>query len=246
MRVPIDWFPLMKRRSHVLVVGAAVAAFAAGGVALAAAGTDEKARLSNPRGAAPFAGPAGPNDPNKAAEKVFFERYAAWLDSPVAQSMDLRSLPRATLTAEFLPSEPSLDAATAKADIIAVGEAVDYKFGSWGSSVTLKVETIFKGEPASTLTVSLPGGPQPDNLEFTKATLVEGEATPILLPGDRALLFLQRSADRKRLSVQPYSGHYRVDAVGTVRPLAGNRFGRGLEGMTLVDLVAAIRQRVGP
>lgn len=243
MHLSIEWKFVM-RRAHIVAVAVTATAIASGGVALAAVDSNDKARLASPPGAAALASPARPEDPNKKAEKEFFLRYNAWLDSPVAQNLDLRSLPRDFLMADFLPSEASLDAATARADLIVLGEAVDYKFGSWGSSVTLKVEAVLKGQMATTVTVSLPGGPQPDNADFTKATLVEGEAAPILLPGDRALLFLQRSPDGKRLSVQPYSGYYRVDPSGKVHPLTGNTFGGGLDGTDIAQFTVAVAQRV--
>lgn len=232
----------MKRISLVALVVAT--ALAGGGVALAASGSNQTSRLSNPPDASALASPSRPEDANKKAEKEFFERYYAWLDSPAAQSMDLRSLPRGVMLADFLPGEATLDAATARADFIVIGQAIDYNFGSWGSSVTLKVESVLKGQAATMLTVSLPGGPQPANADFTKATLVEGEAAPILLPGDRALLFIQRSADGEEVSVQPYSGHFRVDPMGRVHPLAGNAFGRDLDGADVAQFSMAIAQRV--
>ncbi|MBA2725019.1 MAG: hypothetical protein H0U53_03425 [Actinobacteria bacterium] len=235
---------MRRHRNLLLTAAAAIAAtgIVAGGVAIA--DLDEKTMLSNPPGEPPFAGPGPPNDPQKKAEREFFDRYHAWLDSPAAQGLDLRSLRRGTLLADFLPGQPSLEAAVAAADLIVLGEAVEYKFGSWGSSVTLKVESMLKGEAGNTITVSLPGGPQPKNLAFTEVTLVEGDAAPILLPGDRAMLFLRRSSSGDGLGVQPYSGHYRIDSTNKVRPLPQNAFGLAVSGMEVEAFSAVIRQRL--
>lgn len=253
MYLPIHWKPLMKRnplmmkRTYLAGISAvATATIAAAGVAsgMIGSGSEVKRRMAEPPGAPAFASPAAPDDPNKAAERDFFERYNAWLDSPAAQSLDVRTLPRAFLMAEFLPSQRNLDAAIARADVIALVEAMEYKFGSWGSSVTLKVESLLKGPSATTLTVSLPGGPQPRNLEFTEAKLVEGEAAPILLPGDRAVLFLERSRDGERLNAEPYSGHYRVDASNKIQALPGNSFRRDVDAMNVDDFMRTVRERM--
>lgn len=232
------------RRRHLLGILAFVTATLALG-AVAVGGTPDKANLANPPGGAKFASPGPPDDAQKAAEKAYFDRYFTWLDSPEAQALDVRSLPRALLTAEFKPSEPTLEVAIARSDVIVHGEAIQYSFGSWGSSMTLKVEAVLKGKAGSAITVSLPGGPQPKNLEFTDVLLAEGEASPILLPGDRAMLLLQRSADGADFSVQAYSGQYRIDSSDKVSALPGNTFGRTVAGMNITDFVGTIRQHVG-
>lgn len=223
------------RRRHLIAAAAAVvvAVAAVGGVALATAPSATT--------------PAAPDDPNKAAERDFYARYLAWLDSPAAQDLDVRALPKRNIAASYLGGEPTFDAAVAKADVVALGRVTEYKFGSWGASATLQVENPLKGEALAggTLTVSLAGGPFPDE-SFTTAVLAEAEAAPALLPGDRAVLLLQRSPDGRGFDVQPFSGHYRLDPSDRVRALPGNAFGREVEGMNVGDFTREVRQRVGP
>lgn len=238
-------------RYRVALAAAAVAAAAAtgvvGGVALAGGmalgGSDEKAKLANPPGGPEFA-PSDLDNPRRAALKESMERVSAWLDSPAAQALDVRSLPRANMLSLGVGGEQTLGAAVDKADVIAVGEVVEYKFGRWGSSITLHVESTLKGKHASTLVVPLPGGPYPRDREHKDVYLVEAENVPILLPGDRAMLFLDQSAEDGRFDVQPSSGHYRLDKANKVRPLPSNPFAQAVDGMKLADFVRDIRPRV--
>lgn len=180
---------------------------------------------------------------NLQGEATFDQRYKAWLDSAAAHSLDLRSLPRGILAANYFGGQSTLAQAVAHADTIVVGQVSTYDFGSWGSSSTIAVDTMLKGNRATTVTFDVPGGPQPTNISFTAAQLVQSEAAPILLPGDRAVLLFDRAPDG-HLYVQPFTGLYTIQGT-LVQALAENPFGSTVNGESLATFIATVVSLTG-
>lgn len=135
----------------------------------------------------------------------------------------------------------TLPEAVARADRIVVGRVSHYTFGSWGSSISVVCESTLKGPATPTVTVPVAGGPFPADATFSTAVLMESEAAPVLLPGKRAVFFLEASPPDGGLWIQGFSGQYEVVG-GAVQPVSGNPFGDSIRGMSLADFVARIRQ----
>lgn len=109
-----------------------------------------------------------------------------------------------------------------------------------GARVTLKIERILKGSTSPTLEIPMGGGPEPAGT-WEEVILGYEENAPLLLPGDRAVLFLEYDQRTKSYGVQSFSGEYLVDAAGKVQALEMNPFAAEVNGKTVDQFAAAIR-----
>jgi len=106
--------------------------------------------------------------------------------------------------------EPTLTDAARAADQIAVGEVTDVDFKVEGVSV-VSFHISRRIGPASgkaltgpdEITILQAGGPEPADADWHGMVLSEAEADPLLLPGDRALLFLRADGSRYYVAVGP-------------------------------------------
>lgn len=98
---------------------------------------------------------------------------------------------------------------------------------------------VLKGVTEAAYEVEYTGGPEPWP-DWDSAELGFAEGAPWLLPGDRAVLFLETDPDRGVLNVQSWSGTYAVSAAGVVHALEGNVFGPEVDGMTVDEFLAEI------
>lgn len=111
------------------------------------------------------------------------------------------------------------------------------------SDMTLTLRVVgrgLKGGGAQTLTVVQSGGLWPDP-DFKGASLSIDEASPLLLPGERAILLLD--PERRRPGAfrpQSVSGIYKV-VDRRVRSVRGNPFGKAVEGLRQGELAMALR-----
>lgn len=178
------------------------------------------------------------------SQKEFETRLSQWLAQFNSPDADLSSLPKVPLSADYPPPYPTLAEAAKAADAIVVGTAQGVSFEpQWQASVTISVQQVIKGAPPATLTLRQGGGPQP-YLDWTSAVLAVADADPLLLPGDRALLFLKAGAVTGSYEAQPWTGHYRVSDGGKVSALPQNPFASDVEGLSLNALAAKVQAAV--
>lgn len=105
--------------------------------------------------------------------------------------------------------------------------------------VTLKIDRVLKGSTGSTLEIAMGGGPAPAG-NWDEVHLVFDENAPLLLPGDRAVLFLEYEDSIQSYLVQSFSGEYLVDSAGNVQALEINPFAAEVNGRSLDEFAAVI------
>lgn len=133
---------------------------------------------------------------------------------------------------------PTLDAATAKAEIILHGRVREVTFtpsptgGLPRSSATVDVKRTVKGQVASPLIVTQLGGPQPTE---SGGVLVRLDTTPLILGGDEVVLMLLRLANGSLVAV-PGAGVYQIRN-GHAEADHSSAFGSSLTGLTLDELL---------
>jgi hypothetical protein len=174
---------------------------------------------------------------------AFEARYRTWFAAYVGRNPDVRSLQRRPMMATFLGVQPDLAKAVAAADAIVSGAARSIQFSAdGGATVVFSAQQVLKGTVGPDVTIAMVGGPRPEP-DFVTAYLAYADAAPLLLPGDRAILFLQRSGAPNVYEVQSYSGYYRTEG-GTVGALPENPFAKEVQGLSETAFVARVRQLV--
>ena len=145
------------------------------------------------------------SDDSQAAEVA--ERQAV-IDGLMRQGIDLHELPRRdSFMIHFgLPAE-DLAAAVHRSHLIVVGTAGGMRAVSRSSvEVEFAVERTLKGEVRSVIAINFLGGPC--NLPGWGLFLAEAGAMRLLLPGDRAVVFLEQwwVMGGVRYTVLPFAG----------------------------------------
>jgi hypothetical protein len=185
----------------------------------------------------------------------YVTRYKQWMEEFKATGTDLRSLERLPMDGgRPLPAKANLAEATADADLIveAVVESVTSEVYHMFplSTVMLRVSSSAKGNVSDgdSIVVKMAGGPLPASSKFNpeEAVLVYDEPAPLLLPGDRAVLFLQLNPDGKQIldgeyTPQNFTGIYRVSGDGHLSALEGNPFAKDSEDWSVNSLFQQIR-----
>ncbi len=177
---------------------------------------------------------------HEAGEQDYQNRFAQWLLEFEAGPVDLRLLPRAPIMVTEEEGSPTLGSALQAADIVVLGEGRSVSFRADGTAwVVIQPARVLKGTPATTYEVEHMGGPEPWP-DWDSPTLGFAEGSPWLLPGDRAVLFLEKDTSRGVLNVQSWSGTYAVSPAGIVHALEGNVFGSPFDGMTVDEFLAEV------
>jgi hypothetical protein len=152
---------------------------------------------------------------------------------------DPRSLPRIRTHIGYLNNyhEP-LASAIQQSERIVLGtvETIEFCDGLWARSV-FRVEQTLKGKPSHDLTLMQAG-----KLERSPGgafRFVELDEAPLLLPGDRAVLFLHHDREEQGYWSRPSSGWYQI-VDGTVRMLEGHAV-PSTDGMTEEHFIRLIR-----
>ncbi len=170
----------------------------------------------------------------------FEQRYTAWLNDLDISKLDLRSLPRGDIMADYEPGQPSLRGAVARADLIVVGTVSAIKPTPFsGTITTISVDQTFKGQSVSTVVVNQAGGLRPANQDWTGVTIAQGGNGAMLLPGDRAVLLLENDK-RVGYYIQGFSGWYQV-VCGLVHSNPGNAWGASVNGITEAAFVQQLQ-----
>lgn len=243
----------MNRRTIAILAG--VAALGTASLALAF-GADQEGSSEPTLGAPtavsdPKSGPrenpdAGLTDEQRHAKytslsAAFWTRYEVWVVEFNAADIDLRTLEQAEVESSWLPPEPTLAEAVSKAETIVEVEAIEIAFGAHSSAAIFEVRSTLKGTANGRIRVEKNGGVYPrDDWSFEGAILGSAPNAPLLLPGDRAVLFLAKDVNLDVIVIQPGSGFYRVES-GVIVPLEMNPFGGEVTGMTVAEFALAVR-----
>jgi hypothetical protein len=200
-------------------------------------------------GRPPKPGPSDPMPPDqrdayyRGLEDDADKKYQAWLQSDFVKSLDLRSLPQTFLNIDPAAGYNSLEEASDHADMVVLGQVVSVKTGPQ-TETTFRVERTAKGSAASTISITQSGGIRP-GADLDHPVMAVSEFTPMLLPGDRAVLLLER-ADKEgpgHLRIQNFSGEYRSDSARKVRSTHGNKF-HDVDGMSESAIMDRIQTHV--
>ncbi len=137
------------------------------------------------------------------ASDAFFSKLAQWRTQFSSPPYNLRPLPRYPGNSLYDPPQPTLSAALDHADLVVLATASAVRFDSdavLGARVTLKIERTLKGSTSPTLEIPMGGGPEPAGT-WEEVILGYEENAPLLLPGDRAVLFLEYDERTKSYGV---------------------------------------------
>lgn len=112
------------------------------------------------------------------------------------------------------------------------------------TSLTFTVERNLKGNVGAEVSIRLMGGPAPTTAQVgSGGVLLYAENTPVLLAGDRAILFLQRVGTSSVYDIQNSTGGYRIEA-GKVRAVDLNPFRSAVNGQTEQEFIANVLRLV--
>ncbi|HKS92081.1 MAG TPA: hypothetical protein VJQ83_09155, partial [Tepidiformaceae bacterium] len=114
------------------------------------------------------------------------------------------------------------------------------------ADVTVKVDQLLKGDaPDGIVRLTQDGGP---TKHFSNGVvyLKQDDIDPILLDGDRVVLFLQPSDVEgwEPWFSQGWSGQYLVDDANQLRSTEGNAFAAEVDGLSLDSFLARVRNLV--
>jgi hypothetical protein len=173
-------------------------------------------------------------------EQAWEARYTAWFQTLDVTGVDLHALPRYPQLGDLVsPQATSLPAAVATADVIVVADVSSITATPFaGTDTTFSVERTLKGAPMTTVVVNQAGGPRP-TLDWTGMTIADGVGEPLLLPGDRAVLMLQK-LDATRYEIQNITGWNAVVS-GLVHASNLSPFANTINGQTLATFIAEIQ-----
>jgi hypothetical protein len=206
--------------------------------------------------------PPGPCDQGTTEERKscyndayarFEDRYADWITRFNRSGVDASSLERVPLLTNPVRGKPDLSSAVGAADLIATGTVSKVEFVPGKALVTFALNTKIKdriSQAAPEVIVEMSGGPVPgfgqgyDSQDYKNAVLDYLEAAPILLPGERAVLFLTPSEiTPAHQIVQNFSGYFKLEG-GQVHALSGNPFAAAVDHRPESQFIDAIRALV--
>lgn len=174
-----------------------------------------------------------------AGRSEFDAHYADWLAHLDPAKVQWAQLPHSEINSFSKAPLPDLPSAVHGADVIVVGTAKSIALEPSVSRVTVTVEEAIKGAPGGSVTVYQSGGlrPTPD---WTGMVVADSPSAPTLVPGTRAVLFLQHRPEDDGYNVLPFVGTY-VISDGVSAPLEYNPFADNVRGLSVAALKAAIQ-----
>lgn len=179
-------------------------------------------------------------------------RRARWVEDFQSRGKDASTLPRAPKLATYQRGQPSLTAALEYADLVVEGRVAKVVYTPTGAVGTLRIATAHKASDAAVAClgsarateaqVGLGYSPEPPDRNSPEGVLAFDENQPLLLPGARALLFLQvgQVRDASVFVIQSYTGGYAIDANGQIAPVDGNPFAALVRGLTPEQFTALV------
>lgn len=183
-------------------------------------------------------------------------RRAQFIQNFQASGQDPAKLPRIIKAASYVPPQPSLTDALKNADLVVDGTVTKVAFTPSQTIATVQVSGTQKISPAAT---SRLGGTQPTQVQvslgysvepdpsYTTGKLVVPENEPVLLPGNRAKLFLraENAGSTPQFSIQSWTGGYTISANGTIVPVTGNPFASQIQGLSVAQFTSRIVTEIG-
>lgn len=219
----------MKRKEvFVLALGTLIGLVAVGTTA-GVAGLGAKQSIPNPDAGLTDAQRNQAYEGNWQQFQTDYDRWSASLD---ISKIALRNLRHGQLNAASAKPEPTLARAVRAADVIVTGTVTTIRpAGLALTDVTLSVEAVHKGHPTPALVIRQAGGLFPE-ADWHGVYIVDSANAPLMLPGDRVLLFLTAgSASAPQYGVESFTGIYQIRS-GVVSTVPGNPFGSGLRGLS--------------
>jgi hypothetical protein len=122
-----------------------------------------------------------------------------------------------------------------------LGQVVSVNTGPQ-TETTFRVERTAKGSAASTISITQSGGIRPGE-DLDHPVMAMSEFTPMLFPGDRAVLLLEPADKNGHRRIQNFSGEYRSDSARNVRSTHGNKF-HDVDGMSESQIMDRIDKHV--
>lgn len=188
----------------------------------------------------------------------FMARRARWIEAFQAAGKDASTLCRSPVMASYAPGPASLTAALQQADLVIEGAVTTVVYTPAGTMGTVRVVAIYKASDAATarlgtprpaeVQVSLGYSPEPGpGFSLDTGRLAFHESEPVLLPGARAMLFLQlgRVEHLPPFAIQSFTGGYAIDASGRIVPVPHNPFAEQVRGLPAAQFVALIVRELG-
>lgn len=176
----------------------------------------------------------------------FESRYSAWASNLDVSKLNLSTLPREELLADYAQVRvSSLFQAAASADVIVTATVTKIRpAGLAATDVMVRVDRAHKGDAGSTLVIREAGGLMPSQ-DWNSVYIAEAASEPLLLPGDRAVLLLNRSTVAPgEYEVEGFTGIYKLNS-GKITSVPGNPFGADFDGQTELrfnnEVAAAIK-----
>lgn len=178
-------------------------------------------------------------------------RRTQFIQNFQASGQDPAKLPRITKAASYVPPQSSLAEALKNADLVIDGTVTKVTFSPTSVTVaTVQVNGLQKASPAAVqrlgvaqptqVQVALGYTVEPD-LSYASARLVVPENEPVLLPGDRAKLFLQPAQSNSNgFYIQSWTGGYAINGSGNIVPVPGNPFASQVQGLTVAQFTSLV------
>jgi hypothetical protein len=175
-----------------------------------------------------------------AERQQFDDHYAQWVSSLDVSTLPLSSLRHGKMTGVVMPPPQSMREAKAQSSVIAVGTVTRIKPDPepFGTTVSFHVDRVVKGTPTSDIDIWQVSHLEPTS-DWAGVVIVDADWAPLLLPGDRAILFLSSTKEPGLYFVQQFTGMYRVQN-GKVKGIPGNPFASSLDGKDESSVVSDI------
>ena len=171
------------------------------------------------------------------------QRYVAWLNALDLSHLNWHSLARYPLLEEPTPEEPTLHLAVERADLIVSGcvSAINPTPFN-GTDTTFVVDQTIKGHSMSSVALKQSGGlrPTPD---WKGVTIGDAPNGALLLPGDRAVLLLEKERGSDQYEIQSYSGWYQV-VDGSLRTTTLHSWWSSYDGVSESAFIEVLRAAV--
>ncbi len=176
-----------------------------------------------------------------AAELQQFEtHYSQWVTRLDVTTLNWSSLRHGSMMGQVLPPPQSLRDAEDRSPSIVVGSVskITPDPQPYGTTVSFHVERAIKGGAAADINIWQSAHLEPTD-DWTSAVIVDAEWAPLLLPGDRYVLFLAPSKEPGKYTVQDFTGTYRV-LNGQIQGLPGNPFAESVNGLGETSLISTL------
>jgi hypothetical protein len=185
-------------------------------------------------------------DAQQANSDAFWNRYTEWVRDQNATGRDPKTYPVLESLATAAQPPLTLDDSVAAADLVVVGEVGTLEFRETADAiVSIRVDETLKGDAVQSVNVVTPSHLMPQDGESWDPAVVEVPAFPTLYPGDRVVLFLQRTlSDPDTFTPQPWTGIYRNDE-GNLIPAPDGPFVETLRDTSVDDFVDDVKRHVG-